>query len=207
MTSQQGQLSLNVNIGQILLAFIAAMIVAGAFVAYITNTIVDSKVSAMTNVQNPTTTAAAPQSNIAGGFCTDPSTPPVADTSSPANLPSVANNPNMLRAAYGPVNLSYNQSNTSSTTNTSTNTNVDSRYSGNTNSQSWNNGNTLTDNRNSGNTTVTDSGNTTTIVANNGNTTNTNSGNTVVTDNSSTTTVTDNSVNTNVSDNNVIIAP
>ena len=224
--TNHSQTSVNINISQLMIALVVSMAMACGFVAYITNTIVNSKVNALTTVANPASSTAAPQSNVAGGLCVDPSAPagPTATQGDAVLGASGVGLSSALRNG-GSVSLAYNLSNSSTTNTSNTSTTVDSRFSGNTSTLSFNNGNTL----NSGNTantaTNTTTNTTTTTVANNGNTLNSgntatsttttntnnvlNSGNTA---NTATTTVTNtdlsnNSTNVNVTDNTVVVIP
>lgn len=191
--ANQSQQTITVNINQVLIAFVAAMGIACAFVAFVINTTIESKVSALT-AQHAATSTAAPQTNNAPApaiGCVDPAASASADVDVSGVVSKAAgtSTKSLGYVKYLPANVSYNQSNTQTTSSTSTNVNTDNRYSGNTlnsshsftNNQAWNNGNTT----NSGNTTSTTTTTTTT----------TNNNITTVTDNS------DNSVNTNIQDN------
>jgi hypothetical protein len=194
----------NINTQLVLLGFIA-MTIAFAFVAFITNMIVNSKVNAFAanvstqlaaNQNNPVTVGTPAQSNSLGG-CTSPADAAAATsaaagtgTDAQTNVLPWASKPGKFAFALG----NYSQSNSSVTNVTSNNTYVKDSYntSRSTNILVTNNGNDYSDHRNSGNTTTTNtdnSNNSTNVnIQNSGNTTTTN------TDNSN------NSVNTNIQD-------
>lgn len=197
---------------KLLMSFFIAMIMAFAFVAILTNMIINSKVNAAYQ-SNPVTVAAPTQTN----------NPPVASVSACA-LPagSQAASPDTVTgggtesafalpwsAGYA-VAGNYSQSNSSVMNTTSTNTfikdsynstsskMVDNRWSG--NSLSANNGNTYTDNRNSGNSTNTTTN--TTVNTDNSN----HSVNTNIQDSGNTTNTTLNTLIDNSQQNNTAVA-
>jgi|GEM_PF-5824700 len=196
-TSQQ---TINVNVNQVIAAFVVSMLIAATFVAFITNTIVNNKVSALTQM-NPVTSTAAAQTNNAPDVCVGTATPQTA-----ADGGVVLGNGHGLNAASfkgglggGSFSYSNNQTNISNTTNTSTNTAIDSRYSG--NNISMYNGNTM-DSGNSPVTTTTNTNNNTTNTTTNTVNDNSNQGNGNNSGNSSTSTST-NVSNTDNSNNSV----
>lgn len=207
MTAQQPQ-TISININQVIVAFIASMAIICAFIAFMTNTIVNSKVNAIDTVNNPVTSTAAPQTNTAGGLCTAPEATE-GDEGDAAAVGSLVSS-SLKGYKTLPFNVTYNQSNTSNTSTTNTSTTTDSRFSGNSfalsNSQSWswNNGNssststtTTTNTDNSNNSTNTNiqawdnnnnngnsSSNTSTTNNTNNTSTNTTTNTNVITDNS-----------------------
>lgn len=218
--SAQIQPTINVNVGQLMVGLVVSLAIACGFIAYITNTIINSKVDAISQVQNPVTPVAAPQTNTAGGLCIAPNADAeVTGTTTPINMAGITSpgsstsTLSTLRhaASGGSVSLNYNQSNTSNNSTSSVSTITDNRNSGNTRNDSRFSGNTLsyTDTSNSGNTiTQIDS-------RNSGNTTNTNTTvstitNTIANSGNTTTTNTDNSnnsINTLITDNTAVILP
>lgn len=200
--SSTGQQAINININQIIVAFVASMVISAAFVAFITNAIINGKVNALDDQANPASATAAAQTNNApDDLCVGVATPQNGDTAGAAGV----GNTNGLKFLAGGGSFSYtlNQSNSSTTTNNTTNTaidnRVDNRYSGNSLSFSlrMNNGNTT----NSGNTS--DSGNTAVSAVDNSNNSVNNSGNTAntVNDNS------DSSIHDNLNGNAVVVTP
>ncbi len=204
-----GQQSININITQLLIAMVASMAIICAFIAYMTNVLVTSKVNALDDIKNPVTTTAPAQSNVAGGLCTDPSITAAAPAPGDVlGLGGPIGSP-LATLRGGSVSLTYNQSNTSTTNTSNTSTNVDSRFSG--NSISMFNGNALNSNNSSSvssNTTTNTTNNTTNTNIqtwdnnnNNGNSSTNTSNNTT---NTNTTVNTDNSNN---STNTAVIVP
>lgn len=201
----------SVNTKLILLVF-AAMTLAFAFIAILTNMIVNSKVGALTEQlsayqHNPVTVASSGQVNGVGCISPNEETANAGSTAGTQTntLPWQTGNVKYL-APLG----NYSQSNSSVTNTTSTNTFVNDSYNSRSSVVVANNGNTdnrfsgnaYTDNRNSGNTTTTT---VVTAIDNSNNSVN-NSGNTTITDNSvnDSGNITDNSVTTNTG---VIINP
>lgn len=192
---------------KLIVALFAAMILAFAFVAIITNMIVSSKVNALAAAQqyNPVTVAAPVQTNTAPtptGACVLPANANGDDAAGTTSAAAGGSYTLPWNYTYGTAPLTYNQSNSSVITTTSNNTFTEDSYNSNSNSFSSVlitdngntdnrfSGNTYTDNRNSGNTTTTT---VTTAVDNSNNSTNTNiqdSGNTL-------TSIVDNSVENN----------
>jgi hypothetical protein len=204
---------------KLVLTLFAAMIMAFAFVAFLTNMIVNSKVSAAYQ-NNPVTVAAPTQTNavpapvVAGGACVVP-----ASAASGEVVSTVSGSGGTLYLPWsGGYALAgtYSPSNSSTINTTSTNTYIndsyntanmtatDNRWSGNTlianngNTDNRNSGNTYTDNRNSGNTTNT----TTTINTDNSN----NSTNTNIQNSGNTTNTTLNTLIDNSQQNNTAVA-
>jgi hypothetical protein len=202
---------------KLVVTLFAAMIMAFAFVAFLTNMIVNSKVNAAYQ-NNPVTVAAPTQTNaapvVAAGACVMPANSQsgdVAGTVSGAggvmHLPWSGGY--ALAGTYSPSNTStINTSSTNTYINDSYNTAnlnaTDNRWSGNTlianngNTDNRNSGNTYTDNRNSGNTTNT---NTTVNTDNSNNSTNTN-----IQDSGNTTNTTLNTLIDNSQQNNTAVA-
>lgn len=190
-----------INVSHLLVAMFFMMLAAGAFVVIVTNTLVNSQVNALSGrlaaQHNPVTVTPAAQTNVAPDtVCVDPSAADDeghvlgASTGEGAAVFALAQ-----RAAgrgYLPLaSISYNQSNSSTTTTSSTNTFIKDSYNSSRSESSrvliTNNGNT--DNRHSGNTanvTLTDnrnSGNTSNTSTTNNTTTNTTNTTTVIRDN------------------------
>lgn len=224
-TSSTKQITIS---NQLMLVIFGAMVIAFGFVAFITNTIVDSKVNAFAanmsaqlaaNQNNPITVGGGSQSNALGG-CTSPADAAATTTDGATSQSNVS--PFGSTGRYLLPFGNYSQSNSSTTNVSSTNTYIKDSYNTarnrTTNVLVTNNGNTFTDNRNSGNnngnTTVNDnSDNSTNVnIQDNGNTTTNdnsdNSTNTNIQDfsNNSTNNSNNNNGNTNVSDNVVVIA-
>ena len=64
MAAKQQQ-DISININQLIIAFVISMAIVCGFIAYITNTLVNSKVNAIDTVNNPVTSNSAPQTNSA----------------------------------------------------------------------------------------------------------------------------------------------
>ncbi|MFO0971430.1 MAG: hypothetical protein U0520_03745 [Candidatus Saccharimonadales bacterium] len=188
-----------------MLAAFAGMLVAIPVVSMITVSVLKAQLTtafAASQANSPATTQSI------GASCEVPTTS--AAVVSPVSTAGVVWG---LGRDFGSVSGSFNQTNTSTTTNTTTttidtrnngNTTVDSRFSGNTYTDNRWSGNTLGLNLNNGNTSTTTTNTANTNVSDNGNTytDNRNSGNS--TSSSSTTTSITNNVNTNVNSGNVV---
>lgn len=157
-TNQQ---TINISFNQLIVTFVASMLIAASCVAFITNMIINNKVNALTQ-KNPVTSNAAEQTNNAPGLCVGTATPQTNEAENSSTVSAGRGGAGFsvgsltsgkLLAGNYSFSYSNNQTNISNTTNTSTNTAIDSRYSGNTLSISALNGNTV--NSNSGNTTNT----------------------------------------------------
>lgn len=216
MAAKTSQHVINLSFNQIIVAFAAVMVAAGAFVAIITNVVVGSRVGALEATlaaqYNPVNVTAAEQTNnpplcvdnsMAGGEVAGASTGEGAVLGASTGALGYG----VAKGKYLPLLGNYSQSNSSVITTTSTNYYTDNRWSGNTwsysnsstngsynswtssntNNQAWNNGNTN------------DSGNTTTNTTNNNQAWN--NGNDNSNHQSSTTTNTTTNTSVNVSNN------
>lgn len=211
---------------QLILVGFAAMTVAFAFVAIITNIVVNSKVNALSKSyqSNPVTVAAAPQTNtVTAASCVDPATTVSAEPAASGGQTNTLPWGGPVAPAYKYIlagNYSSNQSNSSVTNTTSNNTFIKDSY--NTTNRSMvitrDNGNTFapvaTNNTNTTTTTTNNTDNSNNSVNTNTNTSTTtttqDNGNTnapvfAPTTNTNTTTNTDNSNNSVNIDHNLVI--